>query len=79
MTNAALLRARQVADWLAGTDIALLELDGPGISLRLRRLGEAFVEEAATAPVPASQPQICDARSEEGSVMPHPGCCGAGR
>ncbi|MDB5858261.1 MAG: hypothetical protein JWQ76_1950 [Ramlibacter sp.] len=55
MTNEALDRARQISDWLAGTDIALLELEGPGTSLRLRRSGSAYVEEAAT-PVSASIP-----------------------
>ena len=42
MTNEALARARQIADWLAGTDIALLELDGPGTSLRSELMALLF-------------------------------------
>lgn len=45
MTDAALDRARLIAGWLTGTDIALLELEGPGTSLRLRRCGGGYVEQ----------------------------------
>jgi len=49
---------RQLSDWLAGTDIGLLELRGPAdLLLRLRRDGgdaETVVHEATTAPGPAA-------------------------
>lgn len=56
MTDAALERARQISGWLAGTDIALLELEGPGASLRLRRCGGSYVQEQPTPPVAAAAP-----------------------
>lgn len=49
MTDQHLAEVRQLSEWLAGTDITLLELSGPGKTIRLRRGGAT----ADTQPVPA--------------------------
>jgi acetyl-CoA carboxylase biotin carboxyl carrier protein len=41
MTDSHIDRVRQLSEWLNGTDIALLELSGPGTFVRLRRNGQA--------------------------------------
>ncbi len=43
MTNSNSDRVRQLSDWLSGTDIARLELRGPGESICLRREGGRIV------------------------------------
>ena len=48
MTEQSIELARQLAQWLAGTDIELLELSGPGRFIRLRR-GDAGVQPDMTA------------------------------
>jgi acetyl-CoA carboxylase biotin carboxyl carrier protein len=56
MTNSNSDRVRQLADWLSGTDIARLELRGPGESICLQREGGRIVvaqDEPAAAPVDA--------------------------
>ncbi|MFT3821683.1 MAG: acetyl-CoA carboxylase biotin carboxyl carrier protein subunit [Rubrivivax sp.] len=53
MTEARIDQVRQLSDWLAATDIALLELTGPDRAIRLRRNGGgSFVEEAVPAAAP---------------------------
>lgn len=50
---------RRLSDWLAATDIGLLELSGPGRAVRLRRNGgDSFVEEAAPAAAPRPQATV---------------------
>jgi len=48
-------RVRQLAEWLHGTDIALLELTGPSVSIRLCREGEGF-RDAPVAVVTTAEP-----------------------
>ena len=43
---------RQLSAWLADTDIALLELSGPGLSLRLHKDGDPGAIEARQGAVP---------------------------
>jgi acetyl-CoA carboxylase biotin carboxyl carrier protein len=51
MSGTRIEQVRQLSDWLAATDITLLELTGPDRAIRLRRNGgDAFVEEALPAP-----------------------------
>lgn len=51
MTEQQLAEVRQLSEWLAGTDITLLELSGPGKTIRLRRGGLA----GGSQPVPPVQ------------------------
>jgi acetyl-CoA carboxylase biotin carboxyl carrier protein len=53
MTGHTVDQTRQLIEWLDRTDIALLELSGPGQSVRLRRHGAGF-ESATSAPEPAA-------------------------
>lgn len=50
MTEQTIDQARQLAEWLSGTDIALLELSGPGKLIRLRRDGAGYSAHAAPQP-----------------------------
>jgi acetyl-CoA carboxylase biotin carboxyl carrier protein len=52
MTGETMDEARQLSEWLSGTDIDLLELSGPGKLIRLRRNGMG--SNAAAAPQPAA-------------------------
>ena len=45
---------RQLSDWLAATDIGLLELSGPGQAIRLHRNGAHSFTEEAPPPPPAA-------------------------
>lgn len=44
----------QLAQWLQGTDLRVLELHGPGMRLRLVRDGDAVVEAEIAPPVAAT-------------------------
>lgn len=55
-------QARQLSEWLDGTDIALLELSGPGKLIRLRRHGAGYGAHAAPQP-PASTEVQAPART----------------
>ena len=49
-------RVRQLSKWLQDTDITLLELTGPGTSVRLRRdTAGAILEQALPAAPPANE------------------------
>ena len=50
MTGETMDQARQLSQWLSGTDIELLELTGPGKVIRLRRNGAGY--SAAAGPQP---------------------------
>jgi acetyl-CoA carboxylase biotin carboxyl carrier protein len=47
---------RQLSEWLQATDISLLELRGPGESIRLCRQASGEVREAAPDATPAAAP-----------------------
>jgi acetyl-CoA carboxylase biotin carboxyl carrier protein len=55
MTGQAMDEARQLSEWLSGTDIGLLELSGPGKLIRLRRTGVGYSACAAVPPPAASE------------------------
>jgi acetyl-CoA carboxylase biotin carboxyl carrier protein len=44
MTAQQIDQVRQLSLWLAGTDITLFELSGPGTTIRLRRNGDAAAQ-----------------------------------
>lgn len=77
MTGETMDEARQLSEWLSGTDIALLELSGPGKLIRLRRNGAGYG--AAAAPeagdllqVPASTTTLVRAGSVGLVLHAHP-------
>jgi acetyl-CoA carboxylase biotin carboxyl carrier protein len=52
-------RVRQLSDWLSGTDIARLELRGPGESICLQREdGRIVVAQDEPAPAPVDAPSV---------------------
>ena len=55
MTQSQIDQVRQLSQWLAGTDITLLELTGPGKLIRLRRNGSgvSIDNQPGLAPPPA--------------------------
>jgi acetyl-CoA carboxylase biotin carboxyl carrier protein len=64
---------QQLSAWLADTDIALLELSGPGLSLRLHKEGEPAVIEAqrgmAPPPTTPARPQGLTVRAPSVGVF----------
>lgn len=62
MNEQTIAQARQLSEWLNGTDIALLELSGPGKLIRLRRQGAEYSAHAAPQP-PASTEVQAPART----------------
>ncbi|MBS0455025.1 MAG: acetyl-CoA carboxylase biotin carboxyl carrier protein subunit [Proteobacteria bacterium] len=55
-TTSRIGQVRQLTEWLQATDISLLELRGPGESIRLCRQASGEVREAAPAHSPATAP-----------------------
>lgn len=55
----------RLADWLAATDIGLLELRGPGTALRLRRMADGVQAEPLTA---AAADAAADAEADAGET-----------
>ena len=53
---------QQLSAWLAATDIARLELHGPGVDLRLRRNGASVEPFEDAAPAAAGAPPAAAAR-----------------
>ena len=54
MTDRSIAMARQLCGWLAGTGIELLELSGPGTTIRLRRTGSGYAQQPASSPAQAA-------------------------
>ena len=63
MTASRIGQVRQLSEWLQATDISLLELRGPGESIRLCRQPSGEVREAA----PADPPPSADAAGAAGA------------
>lgn len=57
MNEQTIAQAQQLSEWLNGTDIALLELSGPGKLIRLRRHGAGYSAHAAPQPPAAADVQ----------------------
>src|SRR5437764_8001353 len=57
MTETTVEQARQLAQWLSGTDITLLELTGPNSVIRLCRHADAAPARATPEP-PAQLPAV---------------------
>ena len=57
MSASSIERIRQLGEWLRATDISLLELRGPGESIRLRRQPSGEVREAEADAAPSAVPQ----------------------
>ncbi|HSV83738.1 MAG TPA: biotin/lipoyl-containing protein [Ramlibacter sp.] len=77
MTDQQLNDVRRLSDWLAGTDITLLELTGPGRSIRLRRNGGEFTsapepEVQAPGEAPQGGPTVIRAGSVGVLLQAHP-------
>lgn len=74
MSTTHIAPVRQLAEWLQGTDIGLLELRGPGQSIRLSRQPSGEVREvAAVATVsPASATTVVHAGSVGIVLFTHP-------
>jgi acetyl-CoA carboxylase biotin carboxyl carrier protein len=77
MTEQAMDEARQLSEWLSGTDIALLELSGPGKRIRLRRDGAGYSacaapQQAAASETPASATTLVRAGSVGIVLHAHP-------
>lgn len=70
MTDAHIAQVRQLADWLQGTGITLLELSGPHQRVRLRRDAAGAVSELPPAAVAAP-----DAPAPEAAIV-RAGCVG---
>ena len=71
MTNPQPALTNQLADWLAATDLALLELSGPDTAIRLRRHGATF-EAEPLVPGEASAPTVVRAGSVGIALHAHP-------
>ncbi|MBS0341055.1 MAG: acetyl-CoA carboxylase biotin carboxyl carrier protein subunit [Proteobacteria bacterium] len=56
-TTSRIGQVRQLTEWMQATDISLLELRGPGESIRLCRQASGEVHEAAPASAPAPAPR----------------------
>ena len=68
--TASIDQVRQLSQWLNGTDIALLELSGPGKLIRLHRNGTAYGPQSTQRPVVPSnvQPPIAPTVVRAGTV-----------
>ena len=77
MTDQQIAQLRQLSQWLAATDIACLELSGPGHTVRLRRQGShAAVQLADAAPGPApSAAAVTVVRAHSVGVLLHAHPC----
>ena len=80
MTTSRIGQVRQLTEWLQATDISLLELRGPGESIRLCRQASGEVREAAapasacaaTAQVPTTATTVVRAGSVGVALQAHP-------
>jgi acetyl-CoA carboxylase biotin carboxyl carrier protein len=68
MTEQAMDEARQLSEWLSGTDIDLLELRGPGKVIRLRRNGAGHAPAAPPSPAADEAPASTATLVRAGSV-----------
>jgi acetyl-CoA carboxylase biotin carboxyl carrier protein len=62
-------RIRQLGDWLAGTDIAVLELSTPGTRLRLDRGTPPATEARAAAPTTAMASMATQTTASSGKAV----------
>lgn len=60
---------RQLAEWLAATDIDLLELCGPNVQVEIHREGAAVEQPAAPAPMAATTPDHVSVRAGSLGVL----------
>jgi acetyl-CoA carboxylase biotin carboxyl carrier protein len=70
MTSSNTDRVRQLSDWLSGTDIARLELRGPGESICLQREGgRIVVTQDEPAPEHADAPSVAATAASVGVFL----------
>jgi acetyl-CoA carboxylase biotin carboxyl carrier protein len=70
MTDSNSDRVRQLSDWLSGTDIACLELRGPGESICLRREGgRIVVAQGEPALTPVDAPSVAATAASVGVFL----------
>jgi acetyl-CoA carboxylase biotin carboxyl carrier protein len=70
MSEDAIAQVQQLTQWLAGSDIDLLELSGPGQSIRLRRHGSgAPAPLAVSVPAAVSSPPTIVRASSVGVLL----------